>query len=160
MAGRVLSPAQRSAVFLLSQVLSRRKMKFCTSCGCERAGLQHGLKPGALQLGNGTSVPVLPRWQYDSSFIQLFIRAIWCLCDLPCYRHYKWPVRGEAGRFAWSWFTRRKKTPCVTPAISAVFLCFCWTLRMDHHTWTLVRGTQQFRHLKHFLSLSPGLLCQ
>lgn len=35
-------------------------------------------------------------WLYS----ELFVCAIWCLCDLMCYMQYEWSSRGEAGSSA------------------------------------------------------------
>lgn len=92
-------------------------------------------------------------WLYS----ELFVCAVWCLCDLMCYMQYERSLRGEAGSSASFWSTEWEKRPCGTPAGRAVFMCFCWMLRMDHHTWALVQGMQYFQHLKCFLSSSSDL---
>lgn len=97
--------------------------------------------------------------------VWLQLHSVICMCRLtsvwPAYcMHYDQPTRGGTGSSAWVWSTRWEKRPCGTPAICAVFLCFCWMLRMDHHNWTLVQGIHHFQHLKCFLSSCPDLLCQ
>lgn len=81
----------------LSQVLPRWLTKFCTSRGCKHAGLRCGRTPGALQPGNGMFMPVLPRWQYVSGFIQsyLFVPFDVCvtssiICTMTGLRGWSW----------------------------------------------------------------------